>query len=127
VAYQSNESGGNEIWVQSFPNPSISRIPISTTGGTSPRWSGDGSELFYLRSGIMMAVKLRITGSTLEPAAPTALFELPSLGSGGALVSRHPYDVTPDGQRFIFSAIDSEGPTDTPLTVVVNWAASFRK
>jgi Tol biopolymer transport system component len=60
IAYQSNESGRNEIYVQSFPG-SGNRSPVSTDGGTQVRWGRDGKELFYIsRHGQLMAVPVPI-------------------------------------------------------------------
>src|SRR5262249_52771751 len=71
VAYQSNENGGRfEIYVQSFPVPG-SKWQVSTSGGTMPRWSRDGKEIFYITSdGNMMAAPVRNSGSAFESGAP---------------------------------------------------------
>ena len=67
VAYVSNESGRNEVYVQTFP-ASGGKWPVSTKGGTSPLWRGDGKELFYdSGDGKLMAVEVK-TGGTFEPA-----------------------------------------------------------
>jgi dipeptidyl aminopeptidase/acylaminoacyl peptidase len=128
LAYQSNESGRTEVVVQSFPNPSA-KFVVSTAGGRAPRWRGDGKELFYISDRKLMSVVMRPTLTGLEPSAPAPVFEMPRLGGGGGGLSaaRQPYDVTRDGQRFLLTVLDTEGPIDEPLTVVVNWAAALKK
>jgi eukaryotic-like serine/threonine-protein kinase len=123
VAYMSRESGRAQVYLQSFPVPSI-KLPLSTALGTSPRWRGDGKELFYLNGSTLMSVAIRTAGNSVDPSAPTSLFEMPRLATGG----RQPYDVTRDGQRFIvIAATGDDAITDTPVTVVVNWAAAVSK
>lgn len=74
MAYVSNESGRDEVYVQSFPTPGGKRR-VSTGGGVQPRWRADGEELFYLASDQnLMAVPVR-GETTLEMGAPAALFE----------------------------------------------------
>jgi Tol biopolymer transport system component len=74
VAYQSNESGQNEIYVQPFPGPG-GKWQVSTKGGASPRWRHDGQEVFYLApDATLMAVPIRVRGSSLEQDTPVALF-----------------------------------------------------
>jgi serine/threonine protein kinase len=119
LAYQSNESGRNDVYVDSFPNPS-GKIRISPAGGTAPRWRADGRELFYLGSDRkLMSVLIRTSAAKLEPLSPTTLFEIPPTPRG------RPYDVARDGQRFLL-ATQTEF-SDTPITVIVNWAAGIKK
>src|SRR5262245_58465622 len=76
IAYQSNESGRFEIYVQPFPGPG-GKSRISTAGGAQARWRRDGTELFYLSlDAQLMAVPLRASpnGKTLEASAPVPLF-----------------------------------------------------
>jgi Tol biopolymer transport system component len=89
VAYVSNESGRSEVYVAPFPGPG-GRFIISTEGGSEPRWSRDGRELFYRNGNKMMAVDVQ-SGSTFRAGTPRLLFE-------GDYVS---YDVSPDGRRFL--------------------------
>ena len=74
IAYVSDESGGQQVYVQSFPTPTGQR-QISTEGGTQPRWRRDGKELFYLAPDRkLMAVTVK-TGATFEADAPRAMFQ----------------------------------------------------
>jgi Tol biopolymer transport system component len=120
VAYQSNDSGRDEIEIQSYPEPH-GTIRISPSGGRWPHWSPDGRELFYISAeNKLMAVDLKTTGSTLEPSVPRELFMLP-----GADNSFSPYEVSPDGQRFLIRS--PAGQADRTLTVVVNWTGLLRQ
>jgi eukaryotic-like serine/threonine-protein kinase len=120
VAYTSTESGRNEIYIQNFPNPT-GKWQISTSGGFGPRWRRDGKEIFYLGGDAKLtAVALRSAGGVLEVSKPTALFDMPPM-SGTPWAQ---YDVTADGQRFLFNAV-SQGSDSTPVTVIVNWTAGL--
>ena len=76
IAFESNESGRYEIYVQRFPAPAT-RTLVSTGGGLQPRLRPDGKELFYVApDGRLMAVPLRFPpeGQTVEPGSPVPLF-----------------------------------------------------
>ena len=109
VAYQSNESGRNEVYVQSFPD---ARGPhrISADGGTAPQWGPDGRELFYRSAaGKVVAVNVTLGSDTVAASSPRELFTIPPESF---------FEVAPDGQRFLVNVLD---PTSHPLTVIVNW------
>ena len=65
LAYESNESGRNEIYVRPFPNVDAGKRQVSTNGGTQPLWARNGQELFYESMGALMRVPVK-TGSTFE-------------------------------------------------------------
>ena len=96
---------------------------MSTQGGTRPRWRGDGKELFYLAQSnriSMMAAGIRMTATGVETDAPRELFPI----SVGNFIAS-PYDVTPDGQRFL--AVELSAPERAaPPTVVTNWQARLK-
>jgi Tol biopolymer transport system component len=110
VAYTSDESGRNEVYVRTFPGAEGKQI-ISQGGGHSPHWRGDGKELFYLSAdGKLMAAE--VGGS------PKALFE-PPRGFGA-------WDAASDGKRFVFAApLDQNA--QAPFTVVLNWPAALKR
>ena len=120
MAYVSDESGTDEIYVASLPTPGGLRL-VSTGGGNRPRWRRDGQELFYIASDHkLMAVSVK-TGATFAAGTPRALFEtkVPNL------VLSQSYSVSADGQRFLLTA-----PLDvpsTPLTLIQNWTAGLNK
>jgi Tol biopolymer transport system component len=119
IAYQSNETGRFEIYLRPFPGRG-GQILVSTGGGVYPRWSRDGKELYYIApDGRMMAVSIRTTSATAEPAVPTALFQTRKVGGGLNVTSRgHQYDVAPDG-RFLINV--ETASSATPITLLVNW------
>jgi serine/threonine-protein kinase len=122
LAYQSDESGRFEVYVRPYPDVKAGRWPISTTGGTSPRWSHDGRELFYLDSAGLMAVRVE-AGSAFSARGAQRLFPVKPFGGrlGGD------YEVAPDSRRFLFLV---DGPAAAPqpahLVVVQHWAEDLR-
>jgi WD40-like Beta Propeller Repeat len=126
IAYESDESGRFEIYVQPFPGPGSKR-PISTTGGAQVRWPRRGNELFYVAlDNRLMAVPIRVDAERQVVAAgdPVALFTT-HIGAA-ATVRRQQYVVSPDGQRFLMNTIKEEAST-SPITVVQNWKPLQRK
>jgi hypothetical protein len=92
---------------------------VSTSGGTAPRWSRNGRELFYIApNGNLMAVAVG-GGGTFEAGAPQALFRTP-LGAPAAVHSSPSYDVSPDGQRFLMP-VSTVAPTSQPISAILNW------
>jgi dipeptidyl aminopeptidase/acylaminoacyl peptidase len=125
VAYVSNQSGVQEVYVREFASDFSSgsastgeRVLVSLGGGTTPRWRGDSRELFYLApNGKMMAVDV-IPGPRFQAGTPSPLFQTPP----GTLA----FDVTADGKRFLL--VTPAGPSaSVPFTVVLNWTASSRE
>ena len=113
VAYTSNESGRNEIYVQSYPS-GANRIPVSTGGGILPRWSRDGKELFYVTGDAVAAVAIRADGSF---GAPRRLFDRMNF-----YTSRfRAYDTSLDGKRFLMIQRDP-GSVPRQLNVILNWS-----
>jgi serine/threonine protein kinase len=121
VAYQSNESGRSEVYVQAFPKPG-DRYQVSTDGGARPRWRGDGQELFYVApEGRMMAATVAVA-STFSVSRVKQLF-VRSASSSAADVS---YEVSADGQRFLTAEV-IHGAVKAPVTVVLNWIPARAK
>ncbi len=127
VAYISDESGRNQVYVIPFRLLSSSsatsggiseKWQISISGGEFPSWRRDGRELFYMaEDNSLMAVPVSGRGSKLEIGTPHPLFRTdPSL-----LV----YDVSPDGSRFIVLTAAPEATA--PITLVENWPSDFKK
>lgn len=103
VAYQSDESGKDEIYVKPFSLGQTgrgSRWQISTAGGTEPRWRRDSKELFYIAlDRTLTAVPVRATGS-FDTGEPHPLFSLPLSSAGTADLDEH-YTPAGNGQRFL--------------------------
>jgi serine/threonine-protein kinase len=110
IAYDSTESGRREVWIQPFP-PNGNRWQVSTAGGATPQWQGDGKQLFYIAGdGMLTSVSVGRGAAPLIGRA-TPLFQ--SLRRAG-------YSVSPDGQRFLMTV--PPGPADVvPITVRLNW------
>jgi len=126
VAYVSRESGRQEVYVVPFDGSQVSSTPpfeqvvitkrwqVSANGGAFPRWRRDGKELFYVAPGDeFVGVGVETTGNAFSLSEARPLFR------ETLAAAAFPYDVSPDGQRFL---VNSFGETETsPLTLVVNW------
>jgi eukaryotic-like serine/threonine-protein kinase len=125
VAYTSDESGRDEIYVRKFSSGSApgssdaeGKWLISKEGGTDPKWRGDGKELFYVASdGKLMSVDISAK-SAFEAGTPRPLFQLPPGSIGG--------DVTADGKRFLIGMPVAQSAS-VPFTVVLNWQTNLKK
>ena len=127
LAYVTAESGTNQVVVQTFPDPTKGKWPISTSGGIEPRWRGDGRELFYLEpDGKLIAVSFK-TESTFEFGDREVLFQIPFATGQPLWVQR--YDVTADGKRFLVVPPPTGSGETSPATItaVVNWPSLLRR
>jgi len=129
VAYVSDESGRDEIYVRTFSLDSRGATSddegkwiISTGGGAEPRWSADGKTLYYIAPDEhLMAVQIT-ANQPFRAGMPKALFQMPGVLAGPY---RQSWSVTPDGKRFLFAA-----PTErrsAQFNVVLNWPAALKK
>jgi Tol biopolymer transport system component/tRNA A-37 threonylcarbamoyl transferase component Bud32 len=122
LAYTSDESGVNEVYVRPFPRTADGVFKISRAGGTEPRWSGTGSELFFRDgSGAMVSASV-VTSPTFRVLSQQELFSAlrfkPNTFAGQ-------FDVTRDGQRFLM--IDQVAPaTASEMIAVLNWLTELR-
>jgi hypothetical protein len=128
IAYQSNETGEAQVYVQAYPS-GVPRLQISTDGGVSPVWRGDGKELFYVKpngraGGVrMMAVAIDVQ-SGLSAGAPKTLFS----GQYEMNLPARSYDVTADGHRFLLIRADERAPGRiTQLNIVQNWTEELKR
>ena len=122
LAYQSDESGRNEIYLAPFPGPG-GKWQISRGGGRDPAWRYDGKGLYYRgTNGNLMEVAITPKGSTAEAGSPHDLFQA---GNLEAQTVERDYDVMPDGKRFL--VLESEEDTPTPPALVTHWAAGLKK
>jgi hypothetical protein len=122
----SDESGTNQVYVQSFP-PSGGKWQISMSGGFEPHWRRDGKELFFMEGGgatgssTAMAVEVNASNTDVFRArVPQKLFTVVPVTNYSATGARNIWDVTPDGQRFLVVS-DATATAVPPVTVVVNW------
>ena len=131
IAYSSDESGKNQIYVRPFDAaalgtsssgaaPSTGKWMVSKDGGSAPLWSYDGRELFYMGAdGNLMAVDVSTSG-VFQAGVPKALFKVPA----GVVF----FDVSADGKRFLVVAPTAASATPPPkFTVVLNWQSLLKK
>lgn len=120
VAYDTNRSGRFEIVVQAFPEPN-EKIFLSQTGSDSPRWSADGTEIYFIApDGDLMVSEVVATPSSFEFETPKKWFPTQALRNP----FNHPYDVRFDptsGEKRVLveNILVDENPP--PITVVLNW------
>jgi eukaryotic-like serine/threonine-protein kinase len=125
IAYISDESGSDEIYVREFSSSSpqgsadaAGKWLISKGGGTDPRWRADGRELLYVASdGKLMSVDISAK-PVFQAGVPRPLFQLPP-GFIGC-------EVTPDGRRFLIG-VPAAQSTPVAFTAVLNWQTTLKK
>jgi serine/threonine protein kinase len=129
IAYTSDESGSNEIYVRAFSSGTGNLLEgkwqVSTDGGSGARWRKDSRELYYRApDGTVMAVEVG-TGSAFQHGVAKPLFSTPAMPSFGSLPFRS-WDVTPDGSRFLINAVGT-GTGRSPFIIILNWQAGLKK
>ena len=117
MAYSSNETGRYEVYVRSFPASDFKRR-ISIAGGRVARWRGDGRELFYVSAGGKLMSAPVSTGASFEAGEPKALFQTP--WDARNLTNTLFYDVTGDGERFVFATPVGEDASPG-IKLLLNW------
>jgi Tol biopolymer transport system component len=105
LAYASNESGQNEVYVRPFPNVTQGKWMVSAQGGTSPLWSPDGRELFYRDAEAVIAVPVE-AGMLFKTGRPAALFWNPDFAIAAGQPSSSVWDISPVDKRFLMSKLD---------------------
>jgi len=117
VAYTSDETGKNRVYARPFPGPG-GKTPISVEGGQEPRWSRAGRELFYRdpEKNQLMAVDIQ-TSPAFRVGEAHALFALGNV----------PWDVAPDGKRFLVAKEPQAGASEAKMQTVVNWFEELRQ
>jgi len=122
MAYDSNESGRDEIYVRPYPGPG-GKWQISTEGGMEPVWNPKGRELFYRNGDKMMAVEVT-TRPAFSAGKPRLLFEGAYVPTPRSLPN---YDVSPDGQRFLMLEASEQGQAPEQINVVLNWFEELKR
>ena len=118
VAYESDESGENEVHIRDYPT-GVRKWVISSGGGYAPAWSQDGKELFYRSGEHLMAVEVE-SDPVFRASKPTTLFKAPRA------YGRHSiFDITPDGERFIM--VRGDAAAFRELHVVLNWTDELER
>ena len=132
LAYTSNESGRNEIYVHPYPDVSTGKWQVSTEGGDSPLWSQDGHELFYRNGDEVMAVPVK-TDPSFSMETPKILFKgtYVTANFNMGTLELNPWDISPDGKHFLMmkesgaNASAGEGPRK--INVVLNWFEELKQ
>ncbi len=125
IAYTSPENGSEEVYVRSFPDPT-GKWQVSQDGGTSPRWTKKGNGLVYLQGEKVMEVDVD-PGNSFEASAPRLLFQLPSGNYDVKTAPAVNYDVTADGETFVFVGRVAEPAAAPRLEFVLNWFEELQK
>ena len=127
LAYMSNESGINEVYVRPFPNTQAVRWQVSNGGGGSPVWSMAGDELFFLdRDGYLVAARVQVTATTFNVGRVSQLFDASAFEYDAFNKS---FAVTPDGDMFVFIARRRtlEANDEQRIVWVENWFADLEE
>ena len=121
-AYESNETGRSEVYVRPFPNADGGKWQVSTDGGLAPVWSPNGHEQFYMNPAREM-IATPVSGATIPAfGVRKTLFHLPDDVYLPLTDNYAPYEVSPDGQRFLMARrVKTEGGQTAPLMVIENW------
>ena len=119
LAYSSYDGGREEVYVTAFPSGS-GRWQISREGGTFPVWRRDGKELYFIGSVVhLMAASVNPRADSFQVGSSQSLFEMRNVLALGA-----PFDVSPDGGRFLVLTQPEVSPS--PMMLVLNWTAEFK-
>jgi len=121
IVYSSDESGRNEIYVQQFPD-STGKSIVSRGGGSTPAWSADGRQIYYISpERKMMSVPVSL-GASFDAGPPVILFEarLREIGR------ERQYAVSHDGSKFLLNRVVGEAGT-RPMTLVQSWSSGLER
>jgi Tol biopolymer transport system component len=102
MAYALRAGGGVEVCVRSFP-PGSNKVQVSSGGGTMPLWSPVRKELYWISQGALMAATYEVSAHSITFARARKLFDLPP--GRGMEADVRPYDLAPDGSRFLMTRI----------------------
>jgi Tol biopolymer transport system component len=123
LAYSSDESGRDEVYVVPFPNTTGAKWAISSQGGKEPVWSHTGRELFFRDgAGNLVAVEIRTTPK-FSIGSSDVLFAAAGFRSG---ITQAQYAVSPDDRRFLMIR-PFAGTTSEQLIAVENWAEDLKE
>ena len=123
LAYSSDESGREEVYVRPFPNPG-GKWKLSLEGGTEPLWARNGKQLFYRWQDEVWAVDVR-TDTGFTPGKPRLMFEEAGYRMSNPVGC---WDISPDGQRFLMVKLDERKPQPvTEMILVQNWFEELKR
>jgi len=127
LAYESDESGREEIYVRPFPDVDRGRWQVSSAGGRSPMWSRDDGELFCVSPERVLDGRTRGAGESWRSSTPVPILRGDYFYASSGL--GRTYDIAPDGQR---SLMIKEGGNDEAsaaprIVVVQNWLEELKR
>jgi serine/threonine protein kinase len=129
MAYTSTESGSEEVYVRPFPEVDKGRWQVSTSGGSSPLWSPNGRELFYLGNENSVMTTAVETAPTFSLGTPKILFRHTNVGP--STTSGTPWDISPDGKRFLMMKAPGSSASAAPgprrINIVLNWFEELKQ
>ncbi len=128
MAYESTESGQEEIYVRPFPDVDAGRWQVSSDGGTWPLWAPDGRELFYVGPQAMMSVAID-TEPTFGLGRREPLFDKEPYWTRPRAGTNRRAAIAPDG-RFLFLKEGGGSEDDAPppsIIVVLNWFEELKR
>jgi serine/threonine-protein kinase len=127
LAYASNETGRDEVYVRPFPNVASGKWQVSTEGGVQPVWAHSGRELFFLdpSTAELSAVAVTVDGDAFRPGPVTTLFRSPLRPSGGNFTWGRDYGVAANDQEFLMTRLAPDG--GSRIVVVQNFFEELKR
>ena len=122
LAFQSDDSGRGEVYVGAYPGSGAKHL-VSTEGGRAPRWSADGTKIFYLERNRLMSVTFTFSGEdelhlgVPEPATARPVTFQGNVNAGSVY--------NPHEDRFL--VIESETQSRREISIVVNWTEELKR
>lgn len=125
VAYQSDETGRDEIYVRPFPGPGA-KVPVSAGGGVSARWSQTARELFFVGAdGYIWVAPYSVSAAGMDVEKPKRWSDVPVTGSTSGSIGQ---DVAPDGKRFaVIRSATGDGGTINPVVYLSNFSDEIER
>ncbi|HKI83505.1 MAG TPA: protein kinase [Candidatus Krumholzibacteria bacterium] len=117
VAYCSDESGHNEVYVQAMQ--ATGKWQVSNNGGTYPLWSPDGKELYYVSHSFLMSVPVQSDATHFSLGAPDILLNMENTPK---LIASREYDINPDGSAFVYTSAPLANADRRQLSIILNWS-----
>lgn len=128
IAYESNETGRTEVYIRPFPDANGGKWQVSTDGGRAPLWARNSRELFFVNGAREMVAAPIGPGVQPQIGARKTLFKLRDEIYLANQENYTPFDISPDGQRFIMArAVKSTTAKFAPLVVTENWFEELRR
>ncbi|MHB0961812.1 MAG: protein kinase domain-containing protein [Gemmatimonadaceae bacterium] len=128
IAYEGDEAGRSEIFVRPFPDVDAGKFQVSSGGGRSALWSRNGRELFFVNAAREIVIVTVAPGAAFKSGEPKTLFKLPAEYYLDDPNNYTPFDISPDGQRFLMARlVQATDARNTPLVVTENWFTELKR